>query len=508
MSFLRALGWTIPIEDGGAAFSPSWLDADFRGELGNQIVTRSVRKMDRSFRTPPITAREAETITGLIAGLGHVWDFEDASTFAFSSRGRAPIDFSAMTTSTTIPRFGSRCAVLNGTISWDLSKGAAPLLDRWFVAFWYDDSGAGTNWIHYAFRSDGAMWVDGVRDDTASFTGLSVFNGFVTFVSSGGRFDDLVVLCFVPTDEAVEAWHAWEIDEDRGFSLLPALTVDGDVIEGYSLDAVGTVVDASVLTFSGSAWENAGRQITFRLQERRLRATPGIPALSVYLSFDDAEGDPPRSQVPGSVQVWNKTGGVTMGEEGQVGECLAVDGTGYVSAPNTALLSLSVTSNFCLFCWVIADPSVAEARCVVGKISNSVAGFFWFLRPVAGGLEIVFRMQNSGATLFREISGGVIPIGEWHHIAVSHSANAAYFEIFVDGERVETTTKVLTLSTSTSNARVARIGSLEMTSPAVAVAWLGGIDEFGQASAALTESQIRMIYDAGAAKQRPAFVAS
>lgn len=501
MSFVRFSGWTVEIDDGAADFSVSWLDPDFKSELGKQVIRRRRRQTSWSFETIALTALEAETVEGFVGGLAHTWSFESTTAFAFSSRGRAPISAASLTRSTTLARFGAACGLLSGSIGWDMSKGIAPLLDRWTVSVWRNAGAALTDWQHFVVRSDGAVWVDGVRDDTVSTSWLSIFNGFLFLTDTAVRFDDLCVMCFCADDVAIESWHAWQVAELAPMPDFPEIHVEGTFLDGLGLDAIGTIQSSSVVTFvDDGEWLNNARSVGFMLQVRKAEPVALATSPTVWLSMDTVDGDPPTSSTSETVTTWAKTGGVTVGVvEGQVGQAASFDGTGYLSPPSTGTMGFSVTTNFAIAAWV--NPrDAAQPRTVASKIANGVAGWLWFLRPVTGGHEVVFRMQNAAGTLFREVSGGLVQVGEWHHIGIIHAANAVRFDLVVDGEIVEAPAKVLTLATSITNTEAMRIGGLNLPSGDT---FVGEIDEFLSWSRAVSVAAVEAVYDAGRNRMPP-----
>ncbi len=531
MNFLRLAGWPIGIVPGSADFDVTWLDRDMRSEIGNQIVRRRKRRTRWSFRSIPVTADVAETIEGFVSGLGHTWSFDNATTYAFSSRGRAPISDAAIIQQNVDQRFGDGCVDLSGSIVWDLSRGIAPLLDRWTIRVWLDLGGTGTEWEAYVVRSDGAVWVDGVRNDTVSTPWLTVFNGFVTLTGTSVLVDDLVVLCFQAADEAIEAWHEWQVAGDRAFPAFPILEVSGAFEEGQSIAVIGTVAGSSIVTFAdGDGWHENAQSIDFSLQAHRLEPRALLSSPDVFLSLDDEEGDPPQSQRAGSFATWSKVDDVNMGAVGQVEEAATFDGTGYLEAPDTTTLDISVTSNFSLAMWVRGDGAIVEVRGVAGKIASGVAGWAFYFTVGVGGLVPLFAMIDSTDTDRRQITGGLIPLEEWHHVAVVHTENGAWFDLYIDGERVTDATKTMNLSTSIANVLTARLGDAGLSDEglsttgwgfddwgigdlgstptlegsALATPWLGEVDEFmAWTNEALTDVQVRAIFAAGAKKKRP-----
>lgn len=196
---------------------------------GTMHQTRSARKLDFAFQSVPLTLAAAAAWWAFFSGEGEVWSF-DANLYG--SKGSGP----SSTTGTVAQSLGSAkygAGKLEFTgaasITWaGAAKNSFARADTWTISLWRN---AGT-WTHYVVNSAGQKWVDGVRNDAATTTFLSVSSGDVTLSNSAGTvtFDDLVVVPYLmPTD-----WPAQLAAAAAAFSPLPALALTGDFVTEQS----------------------------------------------------------------------------------------------------------------------------------------------------------------------------------------------------------------------------------------------------------------------------------
>lgn len=216
---------------------------------GSMRVTIVARKKDMKFRTIPLSEEDAEAWDSLISGEGEVWSFD---SHLYGSKGLGPSANVGCTVTAGSAKFGA--AKLNvqattGSITFTAaafnSYGRASI---WTVMAWRSING-GTTWTHYAIRSDGAKWVNGVRDDAANTSFISVSNGAVTISNTDGtarQYDDLVVLPYL----IHTSWPAQL--QSAAFSPLPFLNLDGDMVKEQATRVVkGSVSDSSVKLAQG-----------------------------------------------------------------------------------------------------------------------------------------------------------------------------------------------------------------------------------------------------------------
>ncbi len=191
---------------------------------GSLTVTRQVRKRDFKFATTPLTAARARAWHGLLTGEGHVWSFD---SHLYSSKGLPgttlfPLDVLVQTTQKKFGA-GALSVAFGETLEMDVDAG-----DEWTVSVW--GRGSSAPWYHYVARSDGAQWVDGVRNDAAEIE-LGVFNvtsGVLRLEVLGGSiqtqyYDDVVFCPYLwPTD-----WAAQVYASGQPFGPAPFLTTAG-----------------------------------------------------------------------------------------------------------------------------------------------------------------------------------------------------------------------------------------------------------------------------------------
>lgn len=266
MPFLRINGWRVPVRDRSSTRESATVGAIVDTMRGSSKDKRARIQHPRSFTAPCLSREEADTIIGFMSGpsKGHRWLF-DADLW--SADGVGPeLGFTAVIAA------GGRFGGFHATITEIVFAPDEPLGPLWTVIVYRRPV---ATWIHYAIRSDGAVFVDGVRDDAADVTWLQVTDGAVGITGAPDDFDDLVILHFEVCDRFIADSHTWQEAESRPFSALPILEVDGDVIDGRRLEAIG-VADGSqpARQFGGrppaepsaaSRWRNNARDVPFTL---------------------------------------------------------------------------------------------------------------------------------------------------------------------------------------------------------------------------------------------------
>lgn len=255
MSQLVIAGITFP----GAADSGSESEREVGSTTpafdGTLRRSRLSVKLDMRCETTPQTLASAAAWSSLIRGLGEVWSFDSS---LYSASGLGPYGSPVYTLASTHPKFGAKNLSLNadtGTLSYAPTFGT-----DWAVMVWRYETNV---WIHYTAYSDGKKWVDGVRNDAATTTFLSVAAGLVTLANTSGsavEYDDLVFLPFLPPTTWPPVWGVAAV----AFSPLPRLNVTGSAItEGGARMMLGQVPDASdVATAAGTR-----RTLTVTLQQ-------------------------------------------------------------------------------------------------------------------------------------------------------------------------------------------------------------------------------------------------
>lgn len=179
-------------------------------------------------------------LSALLEGRGHTWDFEDVTTFAYSSKGLGPTSGSAGNGAqyTTTSKFGS--AGLQVTASSQIQFNVGYSFE-WTAMVWKGSNLSTAN--HYIVNSAGHKWVDGVSNDAASTPFISMSGGnFLLGDPSGStanqRFDDLVLIdAVIPSNWAVDFGVM-----TAAFSPLPKLRCKGDLLWNNVYYALGSDV--------------------------------------------------------------------------------------------------------------------------------------------------------------------------------------------------------------------------------------------------------------------------
>lgn len=227
---------------------------------GSTRVTRSARKYDTVFKSVPLSVSDAAAWRSLITGEGETWTFDSS---LYGSKGLGPSSSTNTSQSAGSAKFGAgklSVGATTGTITW--TAAAANAFGRsseWTVGVWRFE---GAVWVHYVVRSDAAKWVDGVRNDGASTTWLTVSSGNVTIANSTGAavfYDDLVVLPFKVLDDWPTQWQAF----GSSFGPQPLLPCTGDLVTEQSSRSVYGSCETSNVMRTGD-----GMRITLDVELR------------------------------------------------------------------------------------------------------------------------------------------------------------------------------------------------------------------------------------------------
>lgn len=263
MPFLTVNGIELPVSTDNARFSREEIGARERAFDGSLRSHRRATKRRIDLAIP--VGADADTMhayEGLLRGDGHVWGFETGFGL-YSYKGLGPsAGFMGATQSGTGGKYGGKLtlAATTGTITF-----ATGLPGKWSVMVWRFEGAA---WVHYVVRSDGAKWVDGVRNDAASTGWLSASSGAVTLANSLATafdYDDLVAVPYlVPVD-----WPAIVSASARAYSQLPRLECHGDGLPDSSASApVQMMGEPSEATFAPVAVTGGwGRDLPVVLRE-------------------------------------------------------------------------------------------------------------------------------------------------------------------------------------------------------------------------------------------------
>lgn len=508
MSFLRVNGWPIRVAIESVNSSFEIVEEDTTSERNDQIIRR--RRMNQTWDMKAVhrEASVADAIEGIIAGLGHHFTFD---TNLFSTRGRAPNSTAGATI--VAGKFGNGASVTS--LSYTFDSGIQNLEDAWTVIVYRQEAGL---FVHYGIRDDGAVFVNGVRDDSMDTSWLTVSGNTLILTGAPTVFDDLVVLLFSAPDEAIVAWHNWQTDENRPFSDLPSIIVDGDFLRSTQFEALGEVSSNQYETFGGEPqkkdgnwWKNNGRSAEFSLMLRNNTPRVFIPRPVFHLSLDNEQnvsGNPNNLAFP--LLTFTTVAPVTIGVVGQVGQAYLLTG-GHVAAVSSGTGAFVTGSFFSGGAWVNLDASAANTEhAVIGKRNDGTGpGYMFITKTNAGatGAQIQFGTHNTLGTLGRVLrSVPTIPFNEWHHVAWSYKGDATSptdrIRLFIDGVKVETTTISDTDPGAIANANLLAIGRVVSGgAPANARLLLGSVDEPVMWGDSLSGAQIFDVFLRGARQQ-------
>lgn len=211
---------------------------------GSLRVTRQNRKWDFKLSTVPLKAVDAYAWEGLVIGEGETWSFDSS---LYGSKGLGPnAGFNASVVAGSA-KFGAgklRVPATTGTITFNKAGYNASGAYVAFTAMvWRFEGGA---WHHYIWRSDNAKWLDGVRNDAAVTTWLSVSTGSFTIANVSGAaddYDDLVILPYNIPD----AWGPVFGTALEAFSALPYVHATGLMVPEQTTRRVLGACSSSVL---------------------------------------------------------------------------------------------------------------------------------------------------------------------------------------------------------------------------------------------------------------------
>lgn len=226
---------------------------------GTLRLTQQTRKRDIAFSTIPLAQPDAFAWENYLTGEGHVWSFDGSSSTAlYGSKGLGP---SALTGASIMAgsgsKFGSGALFINistGTITFTGALlNTFKATPAWTVMVWRFDDGTDTNFHHYAVRSDGAKWRDGVRNDGTSTPWLTVSGANVT-LTAGGFVDpviysDLVCLPF----KVLDTWPPTFGTAAAAFGPRPYLDLTGKMVpEQGSRRVLGAVAENLIASANGT----------------------------------------------------------------------------------------------------------------------------------------------------------------------------------------------------------------------------------------------------------------
>lgn len=318
MASLKILGWEIPAvsivrrNPPVGERSPTLL-----GGLRNR---KMAHRIELDITTAAMTSEDAECLLGLLSGNNHVFPF---NADLWSTIGLPPVTGWTASISATQSKFGGYSASIT-SITWPVAFVESPGVWTVLVSRWN-----GSSWDDYVVRSDGAKWINGVRNDATSTTWLT-FNtgagtGAIALTGSPTYYDEV---CFFPF--MVSTTFATSVYAFRATTAMPTtpqgLTVESSAFTFQSL--VMRCVDppkknaAAFRDPATGTWTNAGATITFKLVQATTGTFPVVPPDFGFRAstYPGASGAiPTGTTIPQDwgTQVWTSTsntgGSITAG---------------------------------------------------------------------------------------------------------------------------------------------------------------------------------------------------
>jgi hypothetical protein len=221
--FARLNGWPVLVDDGGASKDILQFGRIERGYLGQPRSERRGLPATWTLRTRHRAFSTAQTLAALVAGRGHHMGFDGSP---WSDDGIGPELGGSYAVRERVRGLAGSGVHGTGWLEVDETIVYDVRLPRrtWTVLFWRDvDPRSSAQ--HVMVRSDGARWLDGVRDDNASTPELVVDEGGVGLLA--GDYDDLVVLPFAADEGFLEAFARYT----SAAALSFAARFDGDGID-------------------------------------------------------------------------------------------------------------------------------------------------------------------------------------------------------------------------------------------------------------------------------------
>lgn len=230
---------------------------------GSLRMTRQTQKIDVKFTSIALISSLAYAWTSLLTGEGERWSFD---TSEYGSKGTPPSS-SVYSLIAGGAKFGAgllRLPATTGTFSLlgVLANSFGSSLEHTMMV-WRLETAV---WHHYIVRSDGAKWLDGVRNDGVSTTWFTPAAPNMVIANTSGSaqdYDDLVVLPFKIPD----AWAPVLGVATTAFSALPFLNATGDLVnEQATRRVLGTVNETVLRAVSGGATQKDMKQLEVELK--------------------------------------------------------------------------------------------------------------------------------------------------------------------------------------------------------------------------------------------------
>ncbi len=496
ITFARVCGVTLTLAVDSVTRGLERVEENAASLINRPINARRGLRLKVAATTTPTPRGRAAALEGLILGHAHAWSFNDDF---HSSRGKGPEAglLATIGVAAPAPKTGSGRADIEAiTYDLDVADDVVEFGDRWM---WHGWKYSGVIWQDWQIRSDGAVWVDGVRIDTASTDWLVV--GFGSMSMTGVIVDDVALFLFEPDDEMVEELGDWHTQ--NAWPAFGDLVVDGDLLEGRTLTVIGEVDEAAAVQFADAgAWENAGRalRITLRQVENDPALLLRLPRALVYTDpaqhIEDAAG---WYQPPAITRV-----GVLSSIAGPFGPAAVFDGTACLSIADNSRLDISVAAPMTVCAVVRLLDAAAGLTAIYGKGdvgTNNVPLFF----IDAGRLGYAWLTTAGTAGIYARASN-VITALRWAFVAVRYdgSNTSEGIELLVDGvvQAIGLTAGTPFAPPGTNNTP-AGIGSAQ--GGALEYPFIGALDLIGVWNVLLTDLELAELYRAVQRKRRPRF---
>lgn len=259
MAFLVINGIEIPVAVDTLTEEVREIGATIQAFSGASVRSRIATKRDLEFEIPPTEPVLSGQYERWIRGEGETWLF----TNLYGSKGTAPESgYSGSISSGTGISGSNSLLVSTGTHQYRIASTGS----SWTISFYYSSTSP-VAFTHYTITSAGKKWVDGVRNDAASTTFVSVSSGILTLTGGANRrWDNLFTFPATVDDSWPPLFYGTGgIGQvASGQVLPPVLNLSGDVILETTRSALGEVMGTSVVAAEGST----RRKLTVRLSQR------------------------------------------------------------------------------------------------------------------------------------------------------------------------------------------------------------------------------------------------
>jgi hypothetical protein len=217
MAFLTINGYELPVLDASADVSTESIGYEARSYSGKLLQSTRGRARIVKATTPILTATEAAAVRGLLQGLGHYWEFNDA----YSSRG-----LSASSGSYTIAG-GIITVTSASTVTFNTNVGS-----KWSLLV-YD----GTESATFSLDSDGVKYEEGVVSTDTITNIADVSSGDLQLKGktlAGANANKNYLRAAVVPYVFITDMHVAFSTGTNFTSELPRLTVSGNVVGGVA----------------------------------------------------------------------------------------------------------------------------------------------------------------------------------------------------------------------------------------------------------------------------------